>query len=237
MTDPTSDRSAPPGLDFHWATPLLRRSLPDHETVNAGLLELFGEHRAQHPGPPGANVYSSADDLLQRYRHPALQRLFGFVSESVFEVAAAMNQEAWRRAGAGKLQMHVVGAWFQVQNRYGFHDIHSHGNCSWSGVYYVQIDPPERRREHGELGALNGATRFYSPRFDLLGGAHMDLGNAYLQESHVDVEPEAGTLIVFPSWLNHKAMPYDGERDRVIVSFNAQVHGERGNQTAEYGFH
>lgn len=237
MSDPTPNSPAPAGLQMHWPTPLLRRSLPEHERVNAELLELFREHRARNPGPPDATVYSSSDDLLQRYRQPALQRLFAFVSESVFEVASAMNRSAWQRVAAGKLQMHVVGAWFQVQNRYGFHDIHSHGNCSWSGVYYVQIDPPAQRREHPDLGAINGVTRFYSPRFDLLGGAHMDMGNAYLQDSHVDMEPEAGTLIVFPSWLNHKAMPYDGERDRVIVSFNAQVHGERGDRTAGYGFH
>jgi hypothetical protein len=32
-------------------------------------------------------------------------------------------------------------------------------------------------------------------------------------------------------------MPYDGERDRVIISFNAQVHGEQGDKAFEYGFH
>ncbi|MCX7602300.1 MAG: 2OG-Fe(II) oxygenase family protein, partial [Meiothermus sp.] len=64
-----------------------------------------------------------------------------------------------------------------------------------------------------------------------------DLGNAFMQQSTFDVTPEEGVLVVFPSWLLHKAMPYDGERDRVIISFNAQVHGEQGNQAFEYGFH
>ena len=225
-----------PNVQLHWPVPLMRRTIPGGSEVNAGLLELFAEHRAAHPGG-NPNMYSSGDDLLERYQHPALAQLFAFVSESVFEVAQAMNANIWQGMGASKLQMHVVGAWFQVQNRYGFHDIHNHGNCSWSGVYYVQLDDLETRRQHPTLGAMNGITRFYGPPLQLLGGAHMDLGNAYLQQSHVDATPEAGDLIVFPSWLNHKAMPYDGAKDRVIVSFNAQVHGERGNKSFDYGFH
>ena len=223
-------------VQFHWPVPILRRTLEDHERVNAGLVDLFLEHRRQHDQGSG-NVYSSSDDLLERYQHPDLQTLFSFVSDGVFEIAQNMNKGIWGQMGASRLQMHVVGAWFQIQNRYGFHDIHNHGNCSWSGVYYVQIDEPEQRQAHATLGAMNGITRFYGPPLQLLGGAHMDLGNAYLQQSHVDATPQAGDLIVFPSWLNHKAMPYDGAKDRIIVSFNAQVHGERGNQSFDYSFH
>jgi hypothetical protein len=223
-----------------WPTPLLRRTLDTHASVNAELVELFYQHRKtdlEARGVKAGNLYSSSDDLLQRYGHTALGDLFAFVSNSVFEVAQVMNASIWQRVGATQLQMHVVGAWFQIQNRYGFHDIHNHGNCSWSGVYYVQIDSLERRREHATLGALNGVTRFYGHQLGLLGGAHMDLGNAYLQHSHFDVEPQQGTLIVFPSWLNHKAMPYDGDKDRIVISFNAQVHGKQGDQAFEYGFH
>ena len=226
---------SPPDLQRLWFTPLLRKTFAQSERINTELVDLFYKHRDAEGGAE-ARVFSSPDDLLQRYQHPALNDLFGFVSESVFEAASAMNKHIWQRMSAGRLSMHVVGAWFQIQNDYGFHDIHSHGNCSWSGVYYLQIDDAETRKNHPNLGTQNGVTRFYSPRFDLLGGAHMDLGNAYLQESHIDIEPEAGTLIVFPSWLNHKAMPYDGEKDRVIVSFNAQVHGEQGDKAFEYSF-
>jgi Putative 2OG-Fe(II) oxygenase len=223
-------------VQFLWPTPILKKSLENHGAVNAALVELFTRHRDENGGQTG-NVYSSGDDLLQRYDHPALSELFAFVSNGVFEIAQAMNSSIWKATGASKLQMQIVGAWFQIQNRYGFHDIHNHGNCSWSGVYYVQIDRLEKRQSHPSIGATNGVTRFYGHQLPLLGGAHMDMGNAYLQNSSFDVQPEAGTLIVFPSWLNHKAMPYDGDADRIIVSFNAQVHGEQGNKAFGYGFH
>jgi hypothetical protein len=93
----------------------------------------------------------------------------------------------------------------------------------------VQVDTGAQRAAHPLLGATNGVTRFYGPHFNHLGGAHMDFGNAYLQSAHLDIEPVAGQLVVFPSWLPHQAMPYDGETERIIVSFNASVHAASGS--------
>jgi len=124
--------------------------------------------------------------------------------------------------------------WFQVSREGAFHDIHTHGNCSWSGVYIVQIDGDERRSQHPIYGAANGVTRLYGPHFATLGGAFADLGNAYLQPPHVDVAPRVGQMLLFPSWLAHKAMPYAGELDRVIISFNATIHGSAGDQLRGY---
>ena len=123
------------------------------------------------------------------------------------------------------LAVELVGAWMQTSNRYARHDVHNHGNCSWSGVYYIDVDPTERREAHPDLGPANGLTRLHSPHLDRLGGAHMDRGAAWLQDSHVDVPPEPGLLVVWPSFLLHQALPYAGERDRTILSFNATVRG------------
>ena len=221
-------------VQLMWPTPILVKRFEGHGAVNRALLEAFYAE-VQAKGQAG-NVYSSDDDLLQRYQSPALQQLFGFISNGIFEIAQSMNGPIWQQMGVKNLQMNVVGAWFQIQNRFGFHDIHNHGNCSWSGVYYVQIDPAQERQAHPVLGQRNGITRFYAQHLNLLGGAHMDLGNAYMQQSEFDVTPEEGMLVVFPSWLLHKAFPYDGQKDRVIISFNAQVHGEQGNKAFEYGF-
>ncbi|MGL4611271.1 MAG: TIGR02466 family protein [Trueperaceae bacterium] len=223
-------------VQFLFPTPLLQKKLDNHATINAELVKLFYNHR-QEDGDNDGNVYSSDDDLLIRYNNVgALKDLFNFISQGVFEAASSVNQSVWQHLGSQRLNMNVVGAWFQIQNNYGFHDIHNHGNCSWSGVYYVQIDDAAKRDAHPVLGKQNGITRFYSHQLNLLGGAHMDLGNAYLQRSNFDVVPEEGGLIVFPSWLNHKALPYDGEKDRVIISFNMQVHGEKGNKAFNHGF-
>ena len=154
--------------------------------------------------------------------------LLRFIGDGLRQTVALANQGAWPEATPG-LQIALRGIWFQIANRGSHHDVHTHGNCSWSGVYCLQVDDEAARTAHPLLGATNGVTRFYGPHFNHLGGAHMDFGNAYLQSAHIDIAPLPGQLIVFPSWLPHQAMPYDGESDRVIVSFNASVHAASGS--------
>lgn len=219
-----------------WGVPLLRKRYPQADHVNPDLVDLFQTHRVANDRSRSP-VYVSRDDLLLRYgNEPPVQRLFSFISESIHEVASAVNAPFWQQGPSRKMQLSIVGAWFQIQNDQGFHEVHNHGNCSWCGVYYAQVDPVETRRAHPSLGADNGITRFYGPPLDWIGGAYMDAGNLYLQSTTYDSEPEDGVLVVFPSHLKHAAMPYEGERDRIIVSFNAQVHGDQGDEVFDYSF-
>ncbi len=218
------------GLHALWPTPLGVHRLADAESMNALLVRVFGVLRAtqQHARgqAPGA-FFASDDDLLQRIKLQEWQGFLRFVVNSLRDTVKAANAGAWPASGI-ELKVSIAGMWFQVSQRGAFHDMHTHGNCSWSGVYCVQIDPPEQRAAHPVYGAGNGVTRFYGPSFGHLAGAHVDLGNAYLQPPHVDIHPLPGQLLLFPSWLAHQALPYDGSAERVIISFNASVHAASG---------
>jgi len=167
--------------------------------------------------------YASQDDLINRIKLPEWNDFLQFAVASLRDTARVANEGVWP-AEQVDLQIGIQGIWFQISNGGVSHDIHTHGNCSWSGVYVVSVDSEETRCQHPVYRHLNGATRFYSPLFERLGGAYMDFGNAYLQNSVVDFDPVPGRLIVFPSWLPHQAMAYEGSSDRVIVSFNASIH-------------
>lgn len=220
-----------PGFHTLWPTPIGVHRLPGADELNPLLVRVFGALRAQQEGGERRPFFASGDDLLQRIRLPEWQGFVRFLIESLRDTVTQANRGAWPAEGAAQglpLQVAIAGMWFQVSNRGAFHDVHTHGNCSWSAVYCVQVDPDERRVQHPTYVAANGVTRFYGPPFAQLGGAHVDLGNAYLQPPHVDVAPVPGQLVLFPSWLAHQALPYEGELDRVIVSFNASVHAAQG---------
>jgi hypothetical protein len=206
--------------------------MPEADAVNPVLARMLGALRIAQSGSRGeaadAPFFASDDDLLARLRAPEGEALVRFVVASLQDAVGRANAAAWP-PGRRAMRVAIEGMWFQCSRGGAFHDVHTHGNCSWSGVYVVQVDPPGRRAAHPAWGALNGATRFYGPPFARLGGAHVDLGNAYLQPPHVDLEPVPGQLALFPSWLPHQAMPYDGETDRIIVSFNASVHAAEGD--------
>jgi hypothetical protein len=95
-------------------------------------------------------------------------------------------------------------SWCHITNDGGYHDAHAHpafaqgGVC---GIYYLQCaecaaDPP------------NGINRFYSPI-------------VFEQNDIVDLTPMDGKLILFPGHVRHAALPYRGEEDRIVISFNA----------------
>jgi hypothetical protein len=221
-----------PGLNLLWPTPLGLHRYAQAEALNPLLVRIFGALRATQlharGEAPGAAFFASDDDLLQRVKLPEWQGLVRFIVESLRDTVTAANAQAWP-AGSQGLQVAIEGLWFQTSRGGAFHDVHTHGNCSWSGVYCVQVDAEAQRAAHPVYGAANGVTRLYGPPFATLGGAHVDLGNAYLQPPHVDVPPQPGQLLIFPSWLAHQALPYDGEQERVIVSFNASVHAASGS--------
>jgi len=198
------------------------------QAINPVLANAFRAIRAADPRATTGALYASPDDLLRQVDLPEFSTLIKFIVASLNATAQQANAAAWP-AGRHGLELELIGVWFQIQNGDAFHDVHTHGNCSWSGVYYVQLDTPEQRSAHPKLGALNGATRFYSPMFMLQGGAYVDRGNAWMQQSTLDVTPQEGDLVLFPSFLPHKAMPYSGERDRIIVSFNAQIRAPGGD--------
>ena len=224
--------SLAPGVHALWPTPIGVYRLPDADTLNPVLARMLGALRlaqAHARGEPAdAPFFASDDDLLRRLRTAEGEALVRFVVASLQDMVGRTNAAAWP-PGRRAMRIAIDGMWFQCSRGGAFHDVHTHGNCSWSGVYVVQVDPPEARAAHPVHGARHGVTRFYGPPFAQLGGAHVDLGNAYLQPPHVDVEPVPGQLTLFPAWLMHQAMPYDGRTDRIIVSFNASVHAAEGD--------
>ena len=228
------------GLHLLWPTPIGVYRYDRAAEVNPALVSEFARIRADQERDrgiaPGGPFFASDDDLLKRVELDGWNRLVQFVVNGIAQTVEQVNVDHW--AGQVKeLTVSIEGLWFQTATGGAAHDVHTHGNCSWSGVYIVQIDPPAARAQHSVYGATNGVTRLYGPHFTTLGGAFVDVGNAYLQQPHLDVDQVEGQLLVFPSWLMHQAMAYGGDKDRVIISFNASVHASGGDQLFDYSPH
>ncbi len=97
-------------------------------------------------------------------------------------------------------------SWCHITRKGGYHDAHAHADFARHGVcgvYYVQtaectVHPP------------SGIHRFYNP-------------NAMADSDVVDVAADEGRLLLFPGWVRHAALPYWGEEERIVISFNARL--------------
>ena len=204
-----------------WVTSLFECVNPEHGSIKPGLTEYFYRYEAEKNvriesgvAPDiKTNLFESTFLLFQQ-EEPVVQALKLFCAHSVLEVAKHVNGPSWGPDVQFSVQFRE--SWFHITRDGGFHDIHNHGNCSWCGIYYVDI---------GEATKSNGANAFFDPRTAAHG--YVDFGTEYLENTHrFDVVPEDGKLVVFPSYLYHSATPYRGNRDRIVVSFNASIRRE-----------
>lgn len=159
-------------------------------------------------------LYESDFDLLKR-DHTGLQRLRGFIEECVSMTVSHLNRG---RPAPNELNVEICDSWFHITNDGGFHDTHAHGFCSWCGIYYLQVGDSGNRTQGS---APNGGNRFYSPLWR--GGSYEDLGNAYLSNVYVDPPISDGMLLLFPSYLMHSGLPYQGAKDRIVISVNTRT--------------
>jgi uncharacterized protein (TIGR02466 family) len=158
------------------------------------------------------NLQESELDFLDR-DDANIQTLNSFVSELIATVAAEVNNGFWPEHAQADAT--IIESWYHITKNGGYHDAHSHPNCSWCGIYY--LEPGET-----DFASKNGLNRFYDPRANA--DHYLDAGSQYLNSTGIwDIEPVAGQVIIFPSYLKHSALPYFGDKDRIVIAFNARV--------------
>ena len=95
-----------------------------------------------------------------------------------------------------------LSGWHVVLKKQGFQEAHIHSAGWLSGVIYLKVVPPYEKNE----GAIE---------FSLNGEHYFDKNSPKLTH-----EPKAGDIVLFPSSLHHKTIPFTTDADRIIVSFN-----------------
>ena len=144
-----------------------------------------------------------------KFNNEAVRELLEWCRVTVFEAAKHANNGRW--PAAARIGINVHESWCHVTRDGGYHDMHTHPNSSWSGIYYI-------RAGESDLATKNGCNRFYSPYNP---PAYSDLGTKWSDlTASVDLPATDGQLILFPSWLPHAALPYYGSVERVVVAFN-----------------
>src|SRR5262245_22736412 len=144
-----------------------------------------------------------------------------FFNSSESAVAALSSWVIWAgrmmvdvSAGPGIFQGKLsISAWATVCRTGAYHAPHSHPDSAWSGVYYVDAGTSDPDRP------LSGVLEFLDPRAGV--EAVTAPGDPYGEP--VRVRPEAGLIVIFPSWLYHWVHPYAGVTPRIAVSFNATL--------------
>jgi uncharacterized protein (TIGR02466 family) len=116
-----------------------------------------------------------------------------------------------RFQGVGHGAFEITGCWATVLAQGAAHKGHSHPNSFLSGVYYVRVD----------AGA--DQMNFHDPRRQAAVIRPPVLELSAESTDQVAVRVRSGTLLIFPSWLEHSVDVNPNPSERVSVSFNVML--------------
>jgi len=157
------------------------------------------------------NLYESAFDFLT-LEDPAVQAFGTWIKNSFYQASQEANRRYWP-AGI-QIAIEVHESWCHITRDGGYHDMHVHPNSSWSCIYYLETGDMD-------VTSKNGVNRFFNPMHSM----YQDAGTAWTTaNTSVDFRAEPGMLIVFPSWIQHNAVVYRGQKERIVISANCRVH-------------
>lgn len=179
--------------------------------VPAFLSDLADELRPLHDlptHPVGMSLRSGSQttDDLRKTSLPAISAARSVLSAAVEEYLATLSEDQgpFTRRKADRAGM--TGLWSVRLRPGGFHTSHIHPDGWLSSAFYVAL-PGSMSAGHSHAGALGfGSPGISTPR--PLGFDHV-------------VDPQAGHVVLFPSYFWHATIPFEGHEGRLTMAFDA----------------
>lgn len=160
-----------------------------------------GQAWCEAKGYAGYTSYASLDDLPRR------ASIFADLKKKLDRHAAIFAEQLGFELSGEKLVLDSL--WINILEPGGAHSGHIHPHSAISGTVYVDI--PD--------GA--SAIRFEDPRLPMMMAAPTRRADAPEDlRTFVSISPQAGTLLMWESWLRHEVPANQADAERISVSFN-----------------
>jgi len=195
-----------------FATPVAFAPLPNAEAVNTALRRTILERAETHPSTAHSNLggWQSSWDLPEWGGEEAT-----FLLSFARQLADKFTAD---RTGKPAPQDWRMNAWANVNRNGHGNEFHTHPGCMWSAVYYVDdggaAEDPSLGGEFEIQDPRGVAPAMYWPEIvpAVPGGASMGASEM--------INPVAGTVMMFPSWVSHAVRPYTGAGTRISIAIN-----------------
>lgn len=197
------------GIEYLFPSPILWYVFRNVEALNAELRELILEQERTTRSRAKSNQggWQSATDFFS-WDGSAVATLRAFASRAVEVATARLDLQSNAR-----FELHLSG-WAAVNRKGHYNTGHVHPMATWSGIYYVDPGDDDDDDSDAPGGLLELAHPIVASVMTFFPG---QLPSARL------VRPEAGMIVLFPSYLEHSVRLHRGERPRICVPFNAHL--------------
>ncbi len=200
-------------------THVLMTRIKDAAALNDALKASIVARRAADLGLNRSNVGGwHSDTEMLAWGGEASRQL----ALATLQLCGAHTHDRGMRGDQPRFEMRLQ-MWANVSPPGASNQSHAHPGCVWSAVYYVDDGGDQ---ESGKL-VLN------DPRFPMNRMAAPDLlfaADGVVEDVRVQIAPEPGKLVAFPSWLMHGVNPHKGARDRISIALNVMAIHVRKDQ-------
>lgn len=117
-----------------------------------------------------------------------------------------------------KQDFYITNSWITAKNKGQGHHRHNHQNCIFSGAFYANATE--------SMGALT----FYNKQGYLsdFNFTYSYIDHNIYNSSSWQLSVKTGTLIIFPSHLEHDVTKNTEDDTRIVIGFNSFVKGDLG---------
>ena len=164
-----------------------------HSVRSLAVDDQAGQRWSREHHYAGYTSYASLNDLPRR--DPAFAELAKLLTKHASKFADECAFDL-------KQKPRLDSLWVNSLKAGGHHSGHIHPHSIISGTLYIEVP----------AGA--GAIRFEDPRLPLMMAAPSRA------DTFVTVQPRAGLLLLWESWLRHEVLPGAGRGERLSISFN-----------------
>ncbi len=180
-----------------WSVALKADLLKDLKKVQ--LFDQEGQDWSRVNYPGGYTSYSSLSELDTLV--PSVRRLKSAIKGHVERYAQLLGFQ-FKRA-------ELFDCWVNVMPQRVVHSLHLHPRSHISGAFYVQV--PSNMK--------GGEIKFEDPRLSLFMNRPVVKGSTVGQH-FIKLKPNEGEIVLFESWMRHEVSAFEGQGERVSISFN-----------------
>ena len=111
----------------------------------------------------------------------------------------------------------INSAWVVSQYENEYNPLHNHTGCDISGVIYLKVPNVKGRRNFESKKGKNDNDGDITFVHSAMGQRNHDI----LEKGIFTLTPQAGQMVLFPSYLLHTVYPFMGKEERRCIAFNA----------------
>lgn len=184
--------------------------VPNAADINPGLERAILERETSGRNGKRSNIggWQSVDNMID-WPEPEVVELVDSMRNGVLNMVSLVTRTVRFEAAIS------IFAWANINRSGSYNQVHTHPLNHWSGVYYVV--PGEFDQDDVDYPAH---LQIHDPR---------DRADMYVHPGSTSLgkpfrlKPEAGLMVLFPSWLSHSVNTFYSDTTRISIAFNAQV--------------